>query len=79
LKRWEWREQIALAGQLARWLPDDAFATAFDPVAANAFSGWVRRRRGVVSGCPDVWVLSRGRLVTIELKTPGARFKRVAA
>jgi hypothetical protein len=73
LRRWEWREQIKLAGLLDRWLPDDAFATAFDPVAGNALSGWVRRRRGVKPGCPDNWVLSGGRLVTIELKTPGAR------
>jgi hypothetical protein len=31
------------------------------------------KRRGVTPGCPDNWILHHGRLVTIEMKSPGGR------
>ena len=61
---------------LARWLPDDAFWSAFDPVASSPQSGWVRKRRGVRPGCPDNWVVYCGRLITIELKSPAGVLSR---
>jgi hypothetical protein len=76
LRRWEWRQQIIFAGLLSRWLPNDGFFSAFDPVAGNALSGWLRRRRGVRAGAPDNWVLYRGRLICVELKSPGGKCSR---
>jgi hypothetical protein len=73
MRREEWGQQVALCHLLDRWLPDDAFFTANDPVAATPLSGAIRRKRGVKPGCPDNWVLHRGRLITIEVKSPGGR------
>jgi hypothetical protein len=71
--RAEWREQTALASLLGRWLPDDAFFTATDPIAPSARSGALRRARGVAPGVPDMLVWYRGKSIAIELKAPGGR------
>jgi hypothetical protein len=58
-RRWEWAEQVRLAGLLAKWCdPDDTFATAIDSVSGSAMAGYVRKRRGVVPGLPDNSLLS---------------------
>jgi hypothetical protein len=68
--RHEWHEQVRLAVLLDKWLDDTCtFWTATDPVAASALAGVMRKKRGVRSGVPDVFVLYRRRLFTIELKS----------
>jgi hypothetical protein len=72
-RREEWQQQMKLAALLDKWLPDDAFWTAFDPVAGSPTSGLMRKRRGIRPGLPDTWVLHRGRSVTIEMKSRHGR------
>lgn len=63
-----------LARLLAKWLdPATSFATAFDPVAGSKLSGFLRKKRGVMPGCPDNWVLHCGRLICVELKSAAGR------
>ncbi|HEY4808721.1 MAG TPA: VRR-NUC domain-containing protein [Roseiarcus sp.] len=70
----EWSEQMKLARQLDKWLDDTcSFATATDPVASSALSGWLRRRRGVKAGTPDTLVWHRKRSIAIEMKSRGGR------
>jgi len=75
-RRAEWTEQVRLAALLDRWLPDDAYWTATDPVAGSATSGLMRKRRGVKPGVPDLVVWHRGRSITIELKSPHGQCNR---
>ena len=75
-RRAEWTEQVRLAALLDRWLPDDAYWTATDPVAGSATSGLMRKRRGVKPGVPDLVVWYRGRSITIELKSPHGQCNR---
>jgi hypothetical protein len=73
-RRAEWQEQKRLAALLDRWLdPAGTFATSTDPVAASALAGAIRKQRGVKPGVPDTFVLCRGRLVGIEMKSPGGK------
>jgi hypothetical protein len=72
-RREEWQQQKILARWLNKWLPDDAFWTATDPVAASALSGAIRKQRGVKPGVPDVLVWYRGKSITIELKSRQGR------
>jgi hypothetical protein len=75
--RSEWFEQVLFARLLAKWLdPATSFATAFDPVARSKLSGFPRKKRGVMPGCPDNWVLHSGRLICVELKSPPGRWSR---
>jgi len=74
MARREWQEQVKLSLLLETWLnPANTFWTATDPVASSAKSGAMRRRRGVKPGVPDILILHRGKLVTIELKSPQGR------
>lgn len=75
MARHEWTEQVRLSALLDRWLPDGAFPTAMDTVA-SALAGAMRKKRGVKPGIPDNWVLYRGKLITIELKSPQGRTQR---
>jgi hypothetical protein len=69
-RRDEWQEQKKLARQLDKWLePTCTYWTATDPVASSALSGAIRKQRGVKPGVPDILVLYRGKLITIELKS----------
>jgi hypothetical protein len=69
-RREEWQEQKKLARLLDKWLdPACTFWTATDPVAPSAASGAIRKQRGVKPGVPDILVLYRGKLTTIELKS----------
>jgi hypothetical protein len=84
-RRGEWQEQKRLARLLDKWLdPACTRWTATDPVAPNAFSGAIRKQRGVKPGVPDVEVLYRGKWIGIELKsrsgrcTPAQRAEREA-
>ena len=73
-RREEWQEQVKLSSLLDKWLDHTCtFATATDPVASSAKSGAMRKKRGVKAGLPDTWVLHRGKLVTIELKSRQGR------
>lgn len=47
--------------------------------ARNAVEGAKRKKRGVVAGLPDVYVLFGGRLLAIELKRPGYAPSTVSA
>jgi hypothetical protein len=68
---------VLFARLLAKWLnPATSFATAFDPVAGSKLSGFLRKKRGVMAGCPDNWIVHCGRLVCVELKTPVGRCSR---
>jgi hypothetical protein len=70
LRREEWQEQIKLAVLLDTWLdPACTFWTATDPVAPTAMSGFLRKRRGVKPGVPDILVWYRRKSITIELKS----------
>jgi hypothetical protein len=70
----EWIEQVKLSGLLDRWLDAGCtFATAVDTVARSATAGAMRKKRGVKPGVPDDLVLYRGKLIGLELKSPGAR------
>jgi hypothetical protein len=74
MPREEWEQQIELSSALEEMLdPADSFSTAFDSVAPSALSGYLRRRRGVKAGLPDMWILHRKRLITIELKSRAGR------
>jgi hypothetical protein len=68
-RREEWQEQLKLSPLLNKWLPDNAFWTATDPVAPSATSGFMRKQRGVKAGVPDVVVWYRGKSITIEMKS----------
>jgi hypothetical protein len=79
--RSEWFEQVLLSRLLDKWLdPTTSFATAFDSVArsrlSGLLSGFMRRKRGVRTGCPDNWILHCERLVCVELKSPAGRCSR---
>jgi hypothetical protein len=77
MRRWEWREQVLLSQLLGKWLdPSCSFATAVDNVASSALSGFIRRKRGVVAGLPDNWVVFRGKLIGLELKSPSGKCSR---
>ena len=79
-RREEWQEQVKLSLLLDKWLdPACTFATATDPVASSAKSGAMRKKRGVKPGLPDMLVLHRGKLVTLELKSRQGRVQPVAA
>ena len=69
----EWGQQKQLACLLNKWLPDDAWWTATDPVAPNAISGAIRRARGVKKGAPDTLVWWRKKFITVELKSKSGR------
>ena len=65
---------MLFARLLAKWLdPATSFATAFDPVAGSKLSGFLRKKRGIVPGCPDNWVLHCGRLICVELQSAAGR------
>jgi hypothetical protein len=69
-RREEWQEQIKLAALLDTWLdPACTFWTATDPIAPSAISGFLRKRRGVKPGVPDVLIWHCGKSITIELKS----------
>jgi len=69
-RREEWQEQKKLARLLDKWLdPACTFWTATDPVASSAFSGAIRKQRGVRPGVPDVLVWYRGKSIGLELKS----------
>jgi hypothetical protein len=68
-RREEWQTQTEVAARLDAWLPADAFWTALDPIAPSATSGLLRKRRGCKAGVPDILILYRGKLITIELKS----------
>jgi hypothetical protein len=69
-RREEWQEQIKLAALLDTWLdPACTFWTATDPVAPTAMSGFLRKRRGVKPGVPDVLVIFRKKPIFVELKS----------
>jgi hypothetical protein len=70
VSRAEWQQQTRLARLLDLWLPDDAFWTATDATAASATASAMRKKRGVRPGLPDFLILYRGKLITIELKSP---------
>ena len=73
-RREEWQEQVKLASFLDKWLDDTCtFATATDPVASSAKSGAMRKKRGMKAGLPDTWVVYRGELITLELKSRQGR------
>jgi hypothetical protein len=81
VRRWEWREQVRLSQLLSKWLDRScSFATAIDNVASSALSGFVRRKRGVVPGLPDNWIIHRTKrtriIVAIELKSPSGKCSR---
>jgi hypothetical protein len=68
--RAEWQEQMKLSLLLDKWLdPACTFWTATDPVAPSVTSGYMRKRRGVKPGVPDVLVWYRGKSIAIELKS----------
>ena len=69
-RREEWQEQIKLAALLDTWLdPACTFWTATDPVAPSVTSGFLRKRRGVKPGVPDVLVIFRKKPIFVELKS----------
>ena len=68
-RREEWQTQTEVAARLSRWLPAVAFWTAVDTVPRSAANGFMRRLRGCRSGVPDILILYRGKLITIELKS----------
>src|SRR5262245_18945977 len=73
-RREEWQEQKKLARLLDKWLdPACTFWTATDPVASSAFSGAIRKQRGVKPDTPEHLILHRGKLVTIEMKSRQGR------
>jgi hypothetical protein len=77
MRCWEWREQVRLSQLLGKWLDRScSFATAVDNVASNTLSGFIRRKRGVVPGLPDNWVVYRGRLIGLELTSPSGKCSR---
>lgn len=70
MARREWKEQVRLAQLLNNWLdPIRVCWTATDPVAASVTSGFLRKKRGVRPGIPDVLVWYCGQSITIELKS----------
>jgi len=72
--RAEWLQQVELCRLLDKWLPDDAFWTATDPVAPSPMSGAMRRRRGIKRGVPDILIwCRRTKPIAIEMKSPGGR------
>ena len=69
-RREEWQDQVQLKILLDKWLdPACTFWTATDPVAASVTSGAMSKKRGVKPGVPDILVLYRKELITIELKS----------
>jgi hypothetical protein len=67
----EFQQQKIFARLCDKWLdPCCTFWTATDPVAPSALSGAIRKQRGVRPGTPDHLILHRGKLVTIEMKSP---------
>jgi hypothetical protein len=69
-RREEWREQVKLARLLDKWLdPACSTWTATDPVAATVTSGFMRKKKGVRPGVPDLLVWYCGQSITIELKS----------
>jgi hypothetical protein len=73
-RREEWREQVKLKELLDKWLdPDCSFATATDPVSPSALTGFIRKKRGVVAGFPDWFIVDRGRSIFIEMKSRTGR------
>jgi hypothetical protein len=69
-RREEWLQQVRLALLLDRWVDSTTtWWSAIDTVARSASSGAMRRKRGCKSGTPDTFVLYRGKLVTIEMKS----------
>src|SRR6516165_1668023 len=70
VSRAEFQQQMRLARWLDLWLPDDAFWTAIDVTPRSATNGHVRRLRGCKAGVPDYVIVYRGKLITIEMKSP---------
>ena len=69
-RREEWLQQVRLALLLDRWVDSTTtWWSAIDTVPRSASNGWMRRKRGCKSGTPDTFVLHRGKLVTIEMKS----------
>jgi hypothetical protein len=69
-RREEWLQQVKLAMLLDRWVDNTTtWWSAIDTVPRSASNGWMRRKRGCKSGTPDTFVLCRGKLVTIEMKS----------
>ena len=71
--RVEWLMQVEVARLFSIWLPSDAFWSAIDATTTSPITGLMRRLRGCKAGLPDIWILYRGRLITIELKSKGGR------
>jgi hypothetical protein len=83
-RRDEWLIQIEVARLFGTWLPADCFYSAVDATSTSPKTGKMRRLRGLKAGLPDTWVVYRGKLITIELKsrqgkcTPSQRAVRLA-
>ena len=62
--------QADVARLLWRLLPDEVFRTAIDHAhKKDALTGAILKARGAVPGLPDLWLVHRGQLHCIELKT----------
>jgi hypothetical protein len=72
-RREEWQMQVEVARLFSIWLPSDAFWSAIDATTTSPTTGLMRRLRGCKAGLPDIWILYRGGLITIELKSKGGR------
>ena len=69
----EWRSQEVDKHFLDRGLPEDAYWTAFDQGRApNRIIGALRKKRGMKSGIPDLFILWRGISLWIERKVVAA-------
>jgi hypothetical protein len=71
--RAEWLMQVEVARLFRIWLPSDAFWSAIDATTTSPTTGLMRRLRECRAGLPDIWILYRGKLTTIELKSKGGR------
>jgi hypothetical protein len=65
--------QCEVARLFSTWLPADCFWTATDATTTSPTTGKMRRLRGCKAGLPDILILYRGKLITIELKSMGGR------
>ena len=62
-------EQANLAEELARYLPEGVFWSSLENRPLSRLSGYLQKKRGVRAGLPDTFVLFRGRLVWVEMKS----------
>jgi hypothetical protein len=54
-------------------VPADCYWTSIDATTTPPTTGKMRRLRGVHPGAPDLWVVYRGKLIGIELKSKDGR------